>query len=350
MNPKPKTILIVDDDEGMRDTLNAILRRDYRVLRAATGEAALAILNREDVDLMLLDVRLPGIDGFDVLRIVKENYSLIEVIMISAITRDRDRRQGDEVRRLPLRDEGLRLRDDPLAGAQRERAAGSEPPGDDAERPGRRPGRSRVRRRAEQADARHRRPGREGREALGDGADSRRERHGQGAARAAHPSRERERRRAVHRREPRCHSARARRKHAVRARARVVHRRAQAAARQVRAGIGRNAVSRRDRRSAARAAGEAAARDPGRGNRAGRRRQSRSRPISASSPRPTSTSKRPSRTGDSAKTCSTASTSSPSSCLRFAIASRICRSSRGSFSAATRDASGKTFRASRTRR
>jgi DNA-binding NtrC family response regulator len=86
MNPKLKTILIVDDDEGMRDTLNAILRRDYRVLRAATGEAALAILNREDVDLMLLDVRLPGIDGFDVLRIVRENYSLIEVIMISAIT------------------------------------------------------------------------------------------------------------------------------------------------------------------------------------------------------------------------------------------------------------------------
>ena len=86
MNSKPKTVLIVDDDEGMRDTLNAILRRDYRVLRAASGEAALAILNREDVDLMLLDVRLPGIDGFDVLRIVRENYSLVEVIMISAIT------------------------------------------------------------------------------------------------------------------------------------------------------------------------------------------------------------------------------------------------------------------------
>jgi DNA-binding NtrC family response regulator len=86
MTPKPKTVLIVDDDEGMRDTLNAILKRDYRVLRAATGEAALAILNREDVDLMMLDVRLPGIGGFDVLRIVRENYSLIEVIMISAIT------------------------------------------------------------------------------------------------------------------------------------------------------------------------------------------------------------------------------------------------------------------------
>jgi DNA-binding NtrC family response regulator len=55
------------------------------VLRVASGEAALPILNREDVDLMLLDVRLPGISGFEVLRIVKENFSLIEVIMISAV-------------------------------------------------------------------------------------------------------------------------------------------------------------------------------------------------------------------------------------------------------------------------
>jgi DNA-binding NtrC family response regulator len=85
MSHKPKTVLIVDDDEGMRDTLTAILKRDYRVLRVATGEAALPILNKEDVDLILLDVRLPGISGFEVLRIVKENFSLIEVVMISAI-------------------------------------------------------------------------------------------------------------------------------------------------------------------------------------------------------------------------------------------------------------------------
>src|SRR5450755_2800031 len=75
MSHKPKTVLIVDDDEGMRDTLTAILKREYRVLRVSSGEAALPILNREDVDLMLLDV----------LRIVKENYGLIEVLMISAI-------------------------------------------------------------------------------------------------------------------------------------------------------------------------------------------------------------------------------------------------------------------------
>src|SRR6266850_1864269 len=86
MTQKPKAVLIVDDDEGMRDTLTAILKREYRVLRVASGEAALPILNREDIDLVLLDVRLPGISGFEVLRIIKENYSLIEVIMISAIT------------------------------------------------------------------------------------------------------------------------------------------------------------------------------------------------------------------------------------------------------------------------
>src|SRR5262249_55007020 len=86
MSSKPKTVLIVDDDEGMRDTLTAILKREYRVLRVSSGEAALPILNREDVDLILLDVRLPGISGFEVLRIVKENYSLIDVLMISAVT------------------------------------------------------------------------------------------------------------------------------------------------------------------------------------------------------------------------------------------------------------------------
>jgi DNA-binding NtrC family response regulator len=86
MADKTKTILIVDDDEGMRDTIAAIFKRDYRILRATSGEAGLTTLSREHVDLVLLDVRLPGIGGFDVLRVIKENYSLVEVIIISAIS------------------------------------------------------------------------------------------------------------------------------------------------------------------------------------------------------------------------------------------------------------------------
>src|SRR5437660_7985919 len=85
MTRPTKTILICDDDQGMRDTLTAILKRDYRVLTVSSGEAALALLKNEDIDLILQDIRLPGISGFDVLRIVKENYSLVECIMISAI-------------------------------------------------------------------------------------------------------------------------------------------------------------------------------------------------------------------------------------------------------------------------
>ena len=85
MAPGTKTVLVVDDDEGMRDTLTAILRREYRVLRAATGESALAVLARETVDVVLLDVRLPGIGGFDVLGEIKESQRLVEVIVISAI-------------------------------------------------------------------------------------------------------------------------------------------------------------------------------------------------------------------------------------------------------------------------
>ncbi|MEW5982332.1 MAG: sigma-54 dependent transcriptional regulator [Acidobacteriota bacterium] len=80
-----KTVLIIDDDEGMRDTLTAILRREYRVLRASNGETGLAVLEREAVDVVLLDVRMPGISGFDVLRQLKDTQHLVEVIMISAI-------------------------------------------------------------------------------------------------------------------------------------------------------------------------------------------------------------------------------------------------------------------------
>ena len=85
MTERRKTVLVVDDDEGMRDTLTALLKRDYRVLRAATGEAALEMMEKEDVDLMLLDVRLPGINGFEVLKITKENYPYVEVIVISVV-------------------------------------------------------------------------------------------------------------------------------------------------------------------------------------------------------------------------------------------------------------------------
>ena len=84
MAQKPKTVLIVDADAVTRDAIGDILRREYRVMRVATGEAALTSVGREDVDLALVDVRLPGITGLELLRILRENYPLVEVVMISS--------------------------------------------------------------------------------------------------------------------------------------------------------------------------------------------------------------------------------------------------------------------------
>ena len=83
MPDRRKTLLVVDSDDEMRESMTAALRRDYRVLRAATGEAAFQMMQKEDVDLMLLEVHLRGISGFEVLKIVRENYPFVEIIVIS---------------------------------------------------------------------------------------------------------------------------------------------------------------------------------------------------------------------------------------------------------------------------
>jgi DNA-binding NtrC family response regulator len=84
MPDRRKTLLVVDSDEEMREALTGVLRREYRVLRAATGEAALQMMQKEDVDLMLLEVHLRGISGFEVLKIIRENYPYVEVIVVSS--------------------------------------------------------------------------------------------------------------------------------------------------------------------------------------------------------------------------------------------------------------------------
>ncbi len=86
MSTPPKTLLVVDDDEGMRDTLAAILKRDYLVLVESSAESARAVLACTRIDLMLLDVRLPGMSGLELLKIVKDSQPLIEVIVISAVS------------------------------------------------------------------------------------------------------------------------------------------------------------------------------------------------------------------------------------------------------------------------
>ncbi len=83
MSARRKTILVVDDDDDARDAMATPLKRDYRTLRAASGEAALALMDREDVDLVMAEAALPGISGFELLQIIRENYPLVEVVLTS---------------------------------------------------------------------------------------------------------------------------------------------------------------------------------------------------------------------------------------------------------------------------
>jgi two-component system KDP operon response regulator KdpE len=81
------TILLVDDDEGLLRTLSMNLRaRDYEVLTAATGEAALAALGEHAVDVVLLDLGLPGMSGVEVLRRLdhRTGRDVVPVIVLSA--------------------------------------------------------------------------------------------------------------------------------------------------------------------------------------------------------------------------------------------------------------------------
>lgn len=77
-------ILVIDDEKNIRLTLRDILEDDgHHVLDAETGEAGLELLKRENVDLILLDVRLPGMDGIEVLKAIREIDEELDVIMIS---------------------------------------------------------------------------------------------------------------------------------------------------------------------------------------------------------------------------------------------------------------------------
>jgi len=78
-----KTVLVVDPDDAARERLAQVLRRDYRVIRAASAEAGLALMDREDVDVLVADVRQPSLGGIDLLQIVRENFPLVEIIMTS---------------------------------------------------------------------------------------------------------------------------------------------------------------------------------------------------------------------------------------------------------------------------
>ena len=81
------SILIVDDDGVMQETLSGVLRkRGYEIFSVGSGNEALSMIKKNVIDLILLDMRLPDIDGLEVLKKIKEFDTEILVIMMTAFS------------------------------------------------------------------------------------------------------------------------------------------------------------------------------------------------------------------------------------------------------------------------
>jgi putative two-component system response regulator len=93
------TILIVDDNESIRDLLAATLTHaEYQIITAASGEEALALADRYQPDLVLLDVMMPGMDGYEVCRRLRaaERTAEVPILMITALDDRASRMSGIE--------------------------------------------------------------------------------------------------------------------------------------------------------------------------------------------------------------------------------------------------------------
>ena len=82
---KKNTVLVVDDERGVRQSFNMVLKDEFNVLLAKSGEEAVDIFSKNPVDLILLDILLPDIDGIDLLAKLKEMDPSIEIIMVTAV-------------------------------------------------------------------------------------------------------------------------------------------------------------------------------------------------------------------------------------------------------------------------
>jgi DNA-binding NtrC family response regulator len=84
MNPPKQCILIADDEESYRDLLlTQFTEAAYNVVTAANGEEAINVLRKTNVDLALLDIRMPKRDGIQVLQFIKQNCPRTKSIMMT---------------------------------------------------------------------------------------------------------------------------------------------------------------------------------------------------------------------------------------------------------------------------
>lgn len=94
-----KRILIVDDDEMVRIALNELLRPEgYEVIIVSSGEEAIKKIDENSYDLLMLDIIMPEMDGFELCRKIREreNYKETPIVFLTAKSREEDKTEGME--------------------------------------------------------------------------------------------------------------------------------------------------------------------------------------------------------------------------------------------------------------
>jgi DNA-binding NtrC family response regulator len=82
--PAKNRVMVVDDEEALRTVLSAELEGEgYQVASAADGQEAIDILTTREFDLILLDIKMPNVDGFEVLKFVKDRHQKTKVVMLT---------------------------------------------------------------------------------------------------------------------------------------------------------------------------------------------------------------------------------------------------------------------------
>lgn len=89
------TILVVDDDKNTRLFMKSLLENEnYNVVLANDGQDALECLDQKAIDLMIVDIMMPNIDGYELTDVVRNSYSNMPILMVSAKQKTIDRKMG----------------------------------------------------------------------------------------------------------------------------------------------------------------------------------------------------------------------------------------------------------------
>ena len=109
-------ILVADDDKNTRLLMKAILEAEhYRVFTAVDGQEALAVLDREHIDLVVLDIMMPNLDGYQFTATLRESNNTLPILMVSAKQLPEDKHRGflvgtDDYITKPIDEEEMLLR------------------------------------------------------------------------------------------------------------------------------------------------------------------------------------------------------------------------------------------------